>query len=221
MSDSTIAGQILTRIRISEACTALTGITPERGRIPAPWRDTRDRNVSIHDGKGTWFDHVEGRGGGLLDLVVRVRGGNRADALRWVADFAGVPMEDKPLSAEDRARWAAERRDIERDLPAARYWQRAALCLTEELLDSLKAALFDPMLPLPEIGEIAQVESLLASLRRKEGAALVAEYRWWFERYPGMTAGLVRAAKHREKAERRALLEYLRQTEPAARKAAA
>jgi hypothetical protein len=103
----------------------------------------------------------------------------------------------------------------------ARYWQRAALNVAEDLLDSLKAGLFDPTQPQPAIGEIAHVENMLTSLRRKDGAALVAEYQWWFERYPGMTTALVRAAKHREQAQRRALLAYLGLTVPGVGKVAA
>lgn len=55
----------------------------------------------------------------MIDLVVRVRGGSRPDALRWLADLAGIPLDNRPLSASERARWAAERRAIEKDLPAA------------------------------------------------------------------------------------------------------
>ena len=210
---------VLSRVRIGDVYTALTGITPRRTgdtwRGPAIWRGgDSPESVAGDDGRGVWHDFVTNDGGGLLDLVTRVRGGNRADALRWCSDLAGVPLEDKPLSPADRLRWAAERRDIERDLPTARHWQRAVVALTEELLDTLKTALFDPMLPQPEIGEIFHVENLLASLRRKDGAALVAEYRWWLECYPGITAGLVRSAKQRERAARRAVLEYLRNTGP-------
>ena len=54
-------------------------------------------------------------------MVVCIRGGSRADTLREYADLAGVPMKDKELSAEERDRWAPERQQLERDLPAARY----------------------------------------------------------------------------------------------------
>jgi hypothetical protein len=93
--------------------------------------------------------------------------------------------------------------------------------MAEGLLDSLKAAFLDPTLPQPEIGEIASVHSMLASLRQKDGAELVDEYHWWFDHYPGMAAAMIRAAKARQRAELRAVLAFLRQTHPGARKAVA
>jgi hypothetical protein len=175
----------------------------------------------LNDSRGVWHDFATNEGGGILALVIRVRGGGRADALRWVADLAGVPLDDMPICAEDRARWAVERRDIERTLLTALYWRRAAVCIAEELLESLKGALFNLALPQPDVGEIASVENLLGSLRRVDGGALVREYRLWLERFPGHTAALVHVARQREAAERRALMEYLKQADPATKKAVA
>jgi hypothetical protein len=39
---------------------------------------------------GTWHDHEAGKGGGVLDLVVRERGGDRKTAARWLADELGI-----------------------------------------------------------------------------------------------------------------------------------
>jgi len=206
--------EILASIKISQVYRALAGREPRRTgpdtwRAPATWRGGDGFNVSMDDARGLWHDFTTDEGGGLLDLIVRARGGSRQDALRWCADLAGVQIEDKPLSPEDRARWAAERRQLERDLPAARYWQRAAVSIAEELLTTLKVALFDPTLPQPEIGEIADVEALLSTLPRLDGPALVSEYKWWRERYPGVTSALVVVAHRREQCERAALEEYL------------
>jgi hypothetical protein len=221
MAMTATTDQVLNRVRISGVYQALGGPKPRGMRGPAFWRRGDGLNVSMDDSRGVWKDFASNEGGGILDLVARVRGGGRADALRWVADLAGVPLDNTPISAEDRARWAVERRDTERSLPTARYWQRAAVCMAEELLNSLKAALFDPTLPQPDVGEIASVENLLGSLRRVDGAALVAEYKWRLERRPGMTAALVHVAKQREQAARRALLEYLKRADPATREAVA
>ena len=87
--------------------------------------------------------------------MVRICGGSRQDALRWLADFAGLPLENRLLSATQRADWARQHRLIKRELPRARLWQRAALALGDQVLDNLKAALADPKLPRPEIGEFA------------------------------------------------------------------
>lgn len=211
---------VLSRVKISEIYQALGGPRPRGRRGPAFWRGGDGLNVSMDDKRGVWHDFKTDEGGGVLALVQRVRGGNRADALRCVAELAGVPLDNTPVSAEDRARWALKRRDLEITLPTARYWQRAAVCMAEELLASIKVALFDATVPQPAIGEVGDVESLLSALRRADGVALVSEFRWWLERYPGMTAALVRQARHRERVARRALLAYLRQSEPAEAKAA-
>ena len=204
-------------VQVSAVYQALTGVKPRRTgkdtcRAPATWRGGDGNNVSLDDSRGVWHDFVTNEGGGVLDLVIRVRGGNRADALRWCADLAGMPMDDTPLSAAERARWARERREIERDMPAARYWRRAAVTLGEETLVNLKAALFDPTLPRPEIGEIADITQQVARWGRLDGAELVSEYRGWREREPGLTAGMVHVARLREKAEVRALLRYMEAT---------
>lgn len=204
---------ILSGVRISDICQALTGIKPQHGRIPAPWRNTQDRNVSLHDGKGAWFDHVTNEGGGVLDLVARVRGGSRQDALRWVADFAGIPVEDTPLSAADRAKWARQRRELERDLPAARYWKRSAIAMGEGLLVELKSQFFDAT---SEISvSSAELRDLTRQLERwqgLDGADLVNEFHAWRDKDPELVAGMVHVARMRETAERRAILRYLMET---------
>ena len=208
------ASDILARIRISQVYQALTGIKPrgrgETWRVPAPWRKTSDCNVSLHDGKGTWYDFVVGEGGGVIDLVARVRGGVRESALRWLADFSGAPLKDRLLSP-DRERWAQERRKLQRDLPAAELWRRAAVALGEEVLARLKTGLFDPAAPMrPEIGEVAYWTARIARWRRISGIELVSEYRECVERHPKMTRGLIHAAKMRAMAERHAIKRYLR-----------
>jgi 5S rRNA maturation endonuclease (ribonuclease M5) len=42
---------------------------------------------------GTWFDHEAGNGGGLLDLVVRERGGSKRDAMAWLKEALGIEVE--------------------------------------------------------------------------------------------------------------------------------
>jgi len=205
---------VLANIRIFDVWQALTGEPIRHGRARATWRGGDGWSVSLNNERGVWHDFVADEGGGILDLIVQVLGGTRADALRWAAEFAGVPLDDKPFSAADRARWAQERRALECDLPEARYWRRAAISMADDLLDVLKAALADHTLPGPHVGEIGDVEAMLGRIRRTDGAALVTEFAWWREHYPGMTAAMVRAAKSREQAERRAVEAYLRLSDP-------
>ncbi|MGD0777416.1 MAG: hypothetical protein ABSC05_31750 [Candidatus Solibacter sp.] len=125
-----------------------------------------------------------------------------------------MPLESRLPSPAERVRWAKQQRQIERELPKARLWRRAAVALGELVLDELKAALADSTLPGPEIGEIALWTAHLAAWRRLDGAALVAEYVWWAGHRPHWTAGMVYAAKLRETAELRALQRYLSMMQP-------
>jgi hypothetical protein len=159
----------------------------------------------MDDSKNVFHDFADGSGGGVLDLVIRVRGVSRQDAFKWLADFVGMPLQDQPLSTEQRQRWARERQLIEQHLPEAQYWRRAMVKLTDELLDSLKAALFDSTLPWPEVNEIYRTERLLARLRRMDGAGLVTEYCSQAKKQPHITAYMVELAI---KEERAAVLEF-------------
>jgi hypothetical protein len=163
----------------------------------------------MDDARGVWHDFTTGEGGGVLDLIVRIRGGSRQDALRWAADYVGRPLEDRRLSGFERACWARQQRQIESELPNARLWKRAALGLGEQVLDQLKAARIDRTPPRPDPGEIAYWTTQLATWRQLEGAALVAEYLWWARHHPGFTAGMIHVTNLLETAEQRALGSYL------------
>ena len=207
---SAVANEILAAVTISRVATALTGVEPHHGRIPAPWRKTTDRNVSLCDRKGAWIDHVTGEGGGILDFVIRIRGGSRQDALQWLAIFSGIPIDNREFSPGERATWARRRGEIERNLPTAELWRRSAVSLGREILDSLKAPLLNPALPhRAEIGEIASWTLQLDRWLKMNGGELVTEYEWWRRHHPKMTAAMVDVMRTREKVERRALRRYL------------
>ncbi|HWQ57123.1 MAG TPA: hypothetical protein VN442_25780 [Bryobacteraceae bacterium] len=213
------ASEILSRVKIGDVFHALTGQQPHRAgrdtwRAAATWRDGDGLNVSGDESLAVWHDFATDEGGGVLDLIVRVRGGSRQDALRWLAEYTGTPLEDRPLSPEERAEYARKRDALERDLPKARYWKRAAVLLVEETLDGLKAALFAPDTEMPDPREIQHLEGTLLRLRRLDGAPLVKEYRDWCILRPAFTETLVRFAEKRERAEREALLAYFAVTDP-------
>jgi hypothetical protein len=196
----------------------LTGIEPRRTggdtwRAPAVDGDNQNR-ISGDDSRGVWHDFRDNIGAGVLDLVVKVRGGNRADALHWCADLAGVPLEDTPLSAADRARWAQERRRLEQELPEARLWRRAAIEMSEQLLDVLKRAFFGGPSERIDFDGIRDTTRLLARLQRIDGAELVAEFHSWMKSHPRLTSAMVQAARRRETAARRALVNFLRLGNP-------
>jgi hypothetical protein len=200
---------------------SLTGKKPRRTgadtwRAPAVWRGGYGLNVAMDDSRGVFHDFVDDSGGGVIDLVVRVRDGTRRDALQWVADFAGIPLQDQSLSPGDRQRWARERQEIEQHLTDAQYWRRAVVYFTDQLLNSLKAALFDPTLPWPAPGEIYNVECVLARLQHLDGRELVSKYLESTKEQPFLCAYMVALAKTQERTERAALLEFLGVSEPAA-----
>ncbi len=212
--------EILSRVRISEVYKSLTGAEPRRAgrdtwRGPAAWRggDSPD-SVSGDDARGVWHDFPTDQGGGILDLIVTARGGDRAAALQWLADFVGMPLDDRPLSQAERAEWVAERREIERFLPVARLWRRAAVNMATQVQDAAKAALFDPSVSPAPVQDIADMERLVRRLNRLDGTELISEYREWATAYPRLTEVMVKTARTREAAERRALLAYLQQTNP-------
>ena len=105
--------EIFSRVTITQVWCALGGDPPRRARAPAFWRESRDPNISLDDNKGCWFDFRDGIGGGLIDLVQRVRGCDRKSALHWLADLAGVPLEDRAFTEADQRRWRVARLEAE------------------------------------------------------------------------------------------------------------
>src|SRR5579885_2933404 len=111
----------------------------------------------------------------------RLQGLHRADALRWVADFADVTLDDRPATRETR-RAIGERREREqRELQEAGFFRFAAVRMAEEILDVLPEA----------VPERSGPTQLRLALRTAEGAALLAIYRDFRSREPRLTAGLV------------------------------
>lgn len=215
---SNTAADVASSVRISEIYTALTGKEPRRTgpdkyRGAAVWRGgDNPQSVALDDSRNTWYDFPTGEGGGVLDLVVRIRGGSRQDALRWTADFAGIPMDDRKPAPADRAEWTKNQQALRRDLAQARNWKRAIVRLTDELLDRLKAALVDPALPRPRTGEIFNVERLLSRLRALDGIALVQEYQRWTAQAQTLTKCLARQGKALARADVAAVEEYLKRS---------
>ncbi len=126
------ATEVVAAGRISGVWAALGGDPPKSGRERAFFRDGNNSSaVSLNDSKGCWFDHRNGVGGGVLDLIQHIRGCDRGSALRWLAEFNGVPLEDQHLSA-------AERREYARRAHLARQEATELLQWKQSLLDGLK-----------------------------------------------------------------------------------
>jgi len=120
--------EIISRRPITGIWVSLGGDPPKRGRACAFYREGDNPfAVSLNDAKGCWFDHRDGVGGGLLDLIQHVQGGNRRSALRWLAELNGISLNGHPPTTTERREYARQR--VERLELAA--WK-------ERMIDALK-----------------------------------------------------------------------------------
>jgi hypothetical protein len=168
---------------------------PHSFRGPATWRGGDGPNVSLDDSRGVWHDFVSGQGGGVLDLIIQVRGGSRAGALRWAAAFAGVTLQERPLSPAQRERQAQDRRSADSLRQRAARFAAAVTPLAEMVLDDLPAT--DP--------ERAAHTALL----RRLAVSPEAEYQAWWQHNRVLTEGLVHAGRERERRLARMILTYI------------
>ena len=93
----------LAMINIIDVWRVLGGaeLSGKRGR--AFWRGGGDYNVSLNVNKGVWFDHRDGKGGGVLKLVMVARDSSNADALTWLERNGFI--EPRHLSPAERSRY--------------------------------------------------------------------------------------------------------------------
>jgi len=92
-----VVQDVVSAVRISDVYRAACSADPRRAgrdawRALATWRNGGGFNVALDDSRGVFHDFVTDQGGGVLALVQTARGCSKADALRWLADFAGVCM---------------------------------------------------------------------------------------------------------------------------------
>ena len=148
---------------------------PLRGkRGNAFWRGGDGFSVTLDLSKGTWYDHRDGRGGGVLALVETALECDRRAALQWLETNCGLnPFQ--PSSVNKQRCYRREHED-------AKHFGIAAKALAEEILDQLDA--YDPAR--------ADHTRLLDIIRAGE-AQLAEEYRSWRCNYPDLTRALVRA----------------------------
>lgn len=189
----------------AEIVGALHGHRSGRGYVArCPAHDDRSPSLSLTERDGRMLVHCHA-GCSQRDVIAALR----ARGL-W-------PEHERPSSTpEDRARWAAERRELQRDLPGARYWRRAAVRLAEETLHLEKSCLFDPTEGAADLCAIRNITGMLTRLRSMGDAALVAYYREWQRDSPKLTWAMVRAGREREAAETRTLCRFMEFPERAA-----
>ena len=103
---------VLEAVSIEAIWRALGGGDLHRGRGRAFWRDGDGFNVALYPRSGTFHDFSTNQGGGKLKLIQTVQGGSKQDALKWLADLAGIPLSpERAHSREERRRYAQTRRD--------------------------------------------------------------------------------------------------------------
>lgn len=124
---SQATSQIITCVRVSRVWCWLGGPALRGRRGQAFWRDGDGWNVVLDDERRCWYDHARSEGGGVLDLVQRVLGCGRQEALEWLAERVGMRLERKVSTSEERAQWHERRRSAEIGAQAVTRWRRAAL----------------------------------------------------------------------------------------------
>lgn len=164
MSGAEIVGQL----RISEVFRSLGGeVRGHRGR--AFWRQGDGLNIALDDAKGTWFDHRDSVGGGMVDLVVHVRQCSRREALDYLALLMGAEIDSTPSRGAAAYRSAlAEAQQIvakkHRALDALRVWRD----LNQELYFAQRRRILSGRLTGPELaqamdeGEMAEIKAAIA-----------------------------------------------------------
>lgn len=180
------ANDIITSTTITKVWLGLGGDPLKRGRARAFYRDGDNQQaVSFNDSKGVWFDHRDSTGGGVLDLIQRVLGCDRAGALRWLSNFTGLPLGDRPATRDERRALAEHRERTQREMRAAELFRLAATSIAEQILDELPEAVPERFSP----------TQCLLNLRAAQDTALLATYRDFCGREPRLTAALVYAGE--------------------------
>ena len=107
------AADIIAAASIADVWKALGGGSLRFGRGRAFWRDGSGFNVALDDARGVWFDHARAKGGGTLDLIQTATGCDKRETLRWLANYVGLSLDDRPLSRDERQSFAQKRRQAE------------------------------------------------------------------------------------------------------------
>lgn len=118
----------LATIPILDAWYALGGGSLRGKRGQAFWRDGDGYSVAVNAAKGTWYDHRDGCGGGVLALVETALGCDRRAALQWL-EAEGF-IEPRTLTHEQRLEHAQRRGTASTVALDIAHWRSA---LTSEL----------------------------------------------------------------------------------------
>ena len=98
-------------IRDFPAIVRALGFEPQRGnRAACIVCGTQNKTTFSFDPEaGTWHCFRCNRGGGVLDLAQAVHNCDRREAIAWVAQFVGVPLDRHTSSRAERRKYAQKR----------------------------------------------------------------------------------------------------------------
>lgn len=206
------ATDIVSRVRISDVWQALGGGPLRHGRARAFWRDHADGlNVALNDDKGTWYDHARGEGGGIIALVQHVRGGTPREAVRWLAQQFGLPLDEPEWTPAQRADWNRRRNAAKRDAQplaqCALWWLESLMVELEEIK---AAAIQGDSIDVPVL---AYTSRELHRLYNLTPTGILEEYGWACRQDGEGTALLVLAGRFRDDRRRRAVTAVLARIE--------
>jgi hypothetical protein len=182
--------EIINRIRISTVWAALGGGPLRHGRGRAFWREGDGYNVRLSDQKGVWYDFVSAAGGGVLDLIQHVRGGGRADALKFVAELAGLPLDSRPLSMQEKRTHAKHLHQAGNLAQQCAWWVRAY----SQEWERTKALAFENS----DWDTLAWSSRELYRVQTAVAASLMDSFLKAFKANPEGAAGLVEAGRDDE-----------------------
>lgn len=99
-----------------DAVVRALGFEPRRGNRAACiiCDASNETTFSFKPDAGIWNCFRCGRDGGALDLVQGVLNCSRSEALRWLADFFALPLDDRHTTSYERRQWAERRRRAKR-----------------------------------------------------------------------------------------------------------
>ena len=80
---------------IEEVARALLGEPNKRLSKQRELRFGTHGSIAVDLDKGTWFDHENKTGGGVLDLITMRMGKANGDALKWLRDELGIEIDQQ------------------------------------------------------------------------------------------------------------------------------
>lgn len=122
MTNPRFLNDIIARVQITRIAEILgVKLDRTRRRAIATWREGKNFNISLNDEKNVYHDFVTGEGGGLISFVQLVRGCDKREALQWLADFAGVPLQE--MNEAERCEYNRRRVVAQREAQQLIAWR--------------------------------------------------------------------------------------------------